>query len=262
MSEIDIEVQSLELSAIQISKPKRTDDSLFGKMTYNNQQLNIHFHNLHVLKHKKVKHLTKYYTVLFLKVPKFVCKKMIDFDNHCIDQVQTNISGWFAKALDENVIEEYYTTSVLLNKENAYVLKLKLQGADDILECGQHDIVVSLKGLRFYKQRFIPEWELIAAQPIENDFLNSIDSDEDNWEDEMLEQDIVPEPDAEQVQIIFEALHQKISSQANMLEQTISQLQSKLDAVTKICNKMDDAKFNLSVLNSIEVEYESLCLDD
>lgn len=263
---VDCDVSSLELEKLLISKPKKTDDSLFGKISYDQHQLNVHFYNSVVVKHKRIKHLTKFYTVLILKVPKKQCKAMVDFDNHCIEQVKSNIGGWFSKALDENVIEEYYTSSVILSKNDGPLIKIKVQGCDDLLESTKYDLVISLKGLRFYKQRFIPEWEIVNLKQVEDDFINSIQSDEENtWEDELVEDNVVPEPDEETLNQISEAILNKLNDNINTVlhkqrryEQKIESTKQTISYFNDIINKVKNNRFNLSILDEVSNELDEL----
>jgi hypothetical protein len=258
---IETDIQSLKVDNLLICKPKKTDDSLFGKMTYRDKYLHLHLYNINVVKHKQIKHLSKIYTVLFIKVPKIVCKKFIDFDNHCIDNVKTNIGGWFSKALDENVIEEYYTSSIFLSKNDGFLLKLKLQGTDEnLLENTKYDIIVALKGLRFYKQRFIPEWELINMKTVDDDFLNSLQNDEDDiWIDDLdSDEPILPEPDQEQIQLIFEDLKTKIDDKLDVVNNKVEKYNALLEELNALHEKLKSHKNNLAVLENISADIDTL----
>jgi hypothetical protein len=258
MEVYDAEVLSLELDKLNVLKPRKTDDSLFGKITYDDGQLNMHIHNSQVIKHKKVKHLSKCYTVLFLKVPKNICKKIVDFDSVCIEQVKTNLGGWFTKALDENVIEEYYTSSIIVSKNDGFILKLKLQGDDDILDNARYDIIIALKGLRFYKQRFIPEWEIVNIKPVEDDFLNSLESDDDPWQEELIEDEVIPEPTNEELQIISDTLIEKIHKYLRQYSSDINSLQEKTSLLETLLTKLTENKHDVSVLDEISDQVEKL----
>lgn len=261
---LDIDIQTLNTNFIQINKPKKTEDSLFGKVSYDDTVLNLHLSNIEVINHKKIKHLTKYYTVLFVKVKKPVCRRILELDNHCIQQVKDHISSWFSKALDENVIEEYYTSSIHLSKNNEYIFKLKLQGSDDIIENGRYDMVVTLKGLRFYKQRFIPEWELVTIQSVENDFLNSIDTDDENWEEELIEENVIPEPDFEELAGIRDNLVKKIQRRRDDIEENynrvhaeLEQIQDQLRRVADLLAKLKEPILSSTVLDELNDAWEN-----
>ena len=249
---IDADVQTLKLEKLTISKPRKTDDSLFGKISYDGCQLNLHLNNVQVIKHKKIKHMSKFYTVLQLQVSRQICKKLVEFDAHCIEQVQTNTVAWFTKTLDENVIEEYYTSSVNISKTSGFMFKLKLQGDDDILESNKLDIVIGLKGLRFYKQRFIPEWEIVSTTVIDSDFMNSLDSDSEAcWEEDINNQNTFPEPDDEEFNQIFHQIRSKITDHVNRLSQDRDILSIKLEELDKLNAELEKCKNSISALDRI-----------
>lgn len=258
---VDVDVNNIDFDKLLISKPKKTDDSLFGNISFEHNRLNIHFYNVEILKHKKIRHMTNHYTVIFLKVSKKVCEKMLEFDNHCIDQVQQNISSWFSKALDENVIEEYYTSSVTINRSTGFVVKLKLQGVDDVFECGKYDMIVSLKGLRFYKQRFIPEWEILSAKKMGEDFLNSIvDEDEDPWQEATFEEDVLPEPNEEEILQIVNGLKDRIHHEKNILVSEYKSLKTKISKYKELEEELntfvDSKSTQYSVLDEISDKFD------
>jgi protein-tyrosine phosphatase len=259
MEMVSVELSSIDLDQISISKPKKTEDSLFGNISCDAKQLNVRLYNTQVIQHKKVRHLSKSYTVLFLKVSKATCKHIVELDNHCIDHVKANFASWFAKSFDENIIEDYYTSSVLLSKTNGYVFKLKLQGDDDLLEPSKYDFVLGLKGLRFYKQRFIPEWEIVNIKPVENDFLNSIRSDsDDSWEEDMIETESVPEPDAEEVRSITNALRARIQGRLDALTSEQAAVANKIEECVELLSKLNASAVAIPELDKISEYVENL----
>ena len=259
MEAMDVDILSLELNKLLISKPRKTDDSLFGKISYDDGQLNLHLSKVRVVKHKKIKHLTKFYTILHLGIHKSICKKMVEFDAHCIEQVQKNMDGWFAKALDENVIEEYYTSSINISRNPGYTLKLKLQGDDDILPVNENiDVVVGLKGLRFYKQRFIPEWEIVSVNSIDNDFLNSLESDSDGYWDQ--DEPVVPEPDDEQLNQIYENIRIKIQKGMEYRQRNADKMKQEISQLSDLNSELEKSKNDVSMLDRISEMVENFIL--
>jgi hypothetical protein len=252
MEAMDVDILSMEMEKLSISKPRKTDDSLFGKISYDDGQLNLHLSKVRVIKHKKIKHLTKFYTILHLRVHRTICKKMVEFDTHCIEQVQANMDGWFAKALDENVIEEYYTSSININKEPGFTLKLKLQGDDDAMPVNENiDLVIGLKGLRFYKQRFIPEWEVVSLKSVDSDFLNSLDSDsEGSWDQDVYETP-VPEPDDEQLNQIRDNIQTKLENEISTRHREMERLTTELSRLGELNSEFHENKNNISGLDRI-----------
>lgn len=229
-TDVDMDVQSIDMTHIVISRPRKTEDSLFGKIEYEGHNLRVFFYNAQVIKHKQIKHMSNFYTVLFLKLSRKAYKSMVEFDAHCTDQVKTNIPSWFTKGLDENVIEEYYTSSLAMSKTDGVLVKLKVQGAEELLEPGKYDLLMNLKGLRFYKQRFIPEWEIRGVKPIGGDFLNSIESDDDGvWNDD----DEIPCPNSDEIVAMYDNLQSIIDERVQKNEQELIQAEQVLAMAQK-----------------------------
>jgi hypothetical protein len=258
----DVDITNFDtiLSGLTISKPRKTDDSLFGKITFEDKGVNIHFNNLEVIRHKRIQHLNKFYSVLVLKVPKSMCKTFVDFDNHCINQVKKNIASWFSKALDENIIEEYYTSSVIVSKNDGFLIKLKLYGIEDLLDTKQrYDMMVTLKGLRFYKQRFIPEWDMHFLKEIDTDFLNSLqvdDENEDIWIDNDENDLFVPEPDIEEIKTMYNTLYEKIETKYKQVSKKNEKYQRLHLEIISLLDKLKSNSMNLQVLENVNDEYE------
>jgi hypothetical protein len=138
-------------------------------------------------------------------------------------------------------------------------LKLKLQGQEEILKPGFYDLVICLKGVRFYKQRFIPEWELTTADLMERDFLNSLQSDEEesSWEAEMIEENIVPEPDIETLTMIHKDLSNRIHDFYDVLSKKYEKYANKKNVVEELLQKVKD----LAVTDVIGVDALTAELD-
>ena len=256
---IDVDIESLQTEKLKISKPRKTDDSLFGKVEYDGVRLHLHLNGIDILKHKKIRHSTKFYTVMQLRVSKETCKKMVDFDSYCIEQVQKHTESWFTKALDENVIEEYYTSSVIINKGAGFLLKLKLQGDGDPLPPHKADIVVALKGLRFYKQRFIPEWEIVRTRAVDSDFLNCAHSDDEPfWEEDLVQENSCPEPDAETLRSIYASIKRTIDQHTQTHIDQRDEAIAALERLSGLAAELEANKNDISGLDRISDTVDKL----
>lgn len=241
----DVDIANWDVERVRISKPKKTEDSLFGKMYHQENKdqqhsLSLHLYNVEVIDHKIIQHVSRPYTVLLIKVNKNICRKFLAFDHHCIEQVKSNMSSWFTKALDANVIEEYYTSSIQLSNNNSYILKVKTFGCDELLKKANYDMIMNLRGVRFYKQRFVPEWELTTVDLVENDFLNSLNTDEDGlqWEDELIEENVVPEPDIEEIEIMRDNISKRIKKAYEFIEHKLNKYTDKKDYLQQMIQRL------------------------
>lgn len=255
-----IDIKDIKLMDIHINKPRKTEDSLFGKAVYGEMNsLNVFITNAQVIKHKRVRHLEHYYSILLLKVPKDVCKTFIDFDAYCVEHVKTNMNGWFTKSLDENIIEEFYTPSVSYSKTDGFLLKLKIQNAEDILDCSvKYDMILNFRGLRFYKQRFIPEWGIENVKSIDIDFLNSYNSDEENdWEQnsDVIETTDI-QPSLDDIKNIQSEMIHKIQNRKQDINNQLSPLLHQLETLDKLLIELDQTDISVQLLDKISEQIE------
>lgn len=236
---MDVDIRELQVGALSILKPKRHHDSLFGRIADTEAKtVDTYFYNVNVVKHKRVTHHDGAYTVLYMRASKDVVKKMIEFDEFCKTHVRSNASKLFTKSLDENVIDEYYTASVTMTPRDGCLIKLKLQNAeDDLLEALRYDLLLRIQGLRFYKQRFVAEWELCGIRKLENDFVNSYDdSDEDALFDDMGDVDVHDED----IDTITHELIDKVNVQIKDVSAKMVPLDERLKHLNKISAELAD----------------------
>lgn len=182
---MDTDIRDLHTGTLTIQKPKKHQESLFGKIVSEEESaVSLFFYNVRIVKHKRVSHHDGAYTVLYLKVAKDILRKIIEFDDFCKEHVRMNASRWFAKSLDENVIDEYYMSSIVMSPTDGCLVKLKLKNTDDLLKTMRYDVLLAINGLRFYKQRFVAEWEIGSVKLLENDFVGSYAADDSEEDDE------------------------------------------------------------------------------
>lgn len=257
---MDCDIRDLHLGSLSIQKPKKNQDSLFGKVLGDNgNPISYYFYNVHVIKHKRVSHHDGAYTVLYIKAPKDITRKLVEFDDFCKEHVRVNASRWFAKSLDENVIDEYYMSSVVLSPNDGCLVKLKLKNVEELLQQMRYDILLSIRGLRFYKQRFVAEWELCGVKRLETDFVNSYDdeSDEEVLYGGATENGVV-EVTAEDLQAISTDLVVRVTSKIESIQGQIDPLQRELGRLQGILQQLTDPRVlkTVALLDKIAEDLE------
>jgi hypothetical protein len=234
---MDSDIRDLHMGSLSIQKPKKHQDSLFGKIVGDDGNATYYFYNVNVIKHKRVSHHDGAYTVLYVKTPKDIVRKLVEFDDFCKDHVRMNATRWFAKSLDENVIDEYYMSSVVVSPSDGCLVKLKLRNVEELLEPMRYDVLLSIRGLRFYKQRFVAEWELCGVKRLETDFVSSYD-DGDSSDDELFG-DVggnngVVEVTAEDLQTIASDLVARVEGKMETIRHQIDPLQMELEKLNGV----------------------------
>jgi hypothetical protein len=241
---MEIDIRDLSFSQVTISKPKKQDDSLFGKITHGGEAaLKVYLYGVQSIRHKSVGE----YSVLYAKVPRNVLRALAEFDEHAKEHVRENAARWFTKSLDENVIDEYYMSSMVTLPAEGTVAKLKLVGGDklQILEPGRYDLLLRVKGLRFFKQRFVAEWELLAVKRLGDDLVSSFmeDEEDDQSSHDELEGDgesVMPTDD--DLASISTHLQEQIEARLAPLQREVTrllQLRSELEHNTKCVAVLD-----------------------
>lgn len=240
---MEVDIRDLAFSHVTISKPKKQDDSLFGKITYGGGEgaLKVYIYGVQSIRHKAV----GAYTVLYAKVHRRVLRALAEFDEHAKEHVRENAARWFTKSLDENVIDEYYMSSMVTLPADGTVAKLKLVGDElHVLEPGRYDLLLRVKGLRFFKQRFVAEWELVAVKRLGDDLVSSFveDEEEDESPDDLVGEGESAMPTEDDLASISAHLQEAIEARLAPLQrevQRLLKLRSELEQNTKCVAVLD-----------------------
>lgn len=136
---------------------------------------------------------------------KTMTRYMDDLNNKILDIVKNSTSTWFNSRIDDDLIDEYFISTLQYDKRQGETIRLKIKNIDEIEEAKDIDsdvmIVLAFKGLKFYKQKFFPEFhiELVEALESENLMFDSM-----NNEDDLHQDDEHPLPLYEEVMLIKE----------------------------------------------------------
>ena len=230
----EINITDLSASALTISKPKKMDNSLFAKAKYNNAKLFVYVYNARVVSHKFL--AGHGYSTLQVKASQDVVKRFAEIDAHIVANVVANTGVWFNKGIDAGVIDEYYAPSVVVLGNSGTLVKIKLQSEIDQLADGCYDLLLCFKGVRFYKQRFVPEWELVAANMVEDGFFAGEDRASEEEEDDM---DIVPREELHQIRLDLEKELDQVCVELNFRKRDVKRA---LSTLAKLRQEIGDDK--------------------
>jgi hypothetical protein len=215
-----------------LAKPKKLDGSLFAKLRHNKAKVYTYLYGVKVLQKRKVKDAMCNFEFLVLKTSRTIHDALVELDEHLVGVVVDNCESWFSDALDKNIIEEYFKKSVNFLK-NGIVVKLKVQEQNDseIQLDETIDILLCCKGLRFYKQMIIPEWEVIYTRPASHD---AFDIDVSQAESMFLEtnDDELPLDDDELT--MFDAIHTLKKDMGEVITSKKKRFQAELEKVSEI----------------------------
>lgn len=244
---MEIDIRDLDVSTLVIAKPKKQVESLFGKITHKDgKAASVFLYNALVVTVKEVgTDVEGGYTIAYASLPKAALTKIAEFDEYVKGHVRSNVSKWFTKSLDENVIDEYYVSSLSVLPSDGCVGRFKIiNNGSALADARKCDLLLAIKGIRFFKQRFVAEWELRAVKRLPDDFVNSLLSDESEAEE--VDDDVLPSKDI--LQSISAELLSKVETRMRPLE-------AELDRLRAIREKLSEDN-PVSVLDKIAEDLE------
>lgn len=83
-----------------------------------------------------------------------------DLNNEIVSQVKSNCSTWFNTNMNPELIDDYYTATLIYDKTHGDLIKLKVFGEQLFpaeLVGSSLNVQLSARQLRFYKQKFVLE---------------------------------------------------------------------------------------------------------
>jgi hypothetical protein len=176
---------------------------------------------------------------------------MDDLNEKIIDIVKQNSSNWFSTSIDNELIDEYYISTLQYDKKRGETIRIKVRNIDEITDksLSRHvKFILVLKYLKFYKQKFFAEFNIEAVHPAETAQCSDVFLDDDCEDDQEYAL-----PSYEEVQAIrmdcLEKLYkcrnkileemEKCQSQSQMLDEAIESLEvcNDFNRIMEICEE-------------------------
>lgn len=162
---------------------------------------------------------------------------MCDLNTNIIETVKENNASWFHTNMNAELIEDYYSSTFVYDKQYRDLIRLKCIGNESTLQPFLEqvvDLTVTFMNLRFYKQKFVVEVSVNELHPVPSQllFVNEQDVSEEGEED--------PEPNADDVLKIKE---ESLTTLADEIENLTSQ-------VTNISTRITFLKQHKAVLEN------------
>jgi len=147
---------------------------------------------------------------------------MDDLNDKIIDIVKQNSTNWFSTSIDNELIDEYYISTLQYDKKRGETIRIKVRNIDEVVDrqfSGPVKFTLVLKYLKFYKQKFFAEFNIEGIETVEliqpcNDvFLDDDCEDCEDYHEYAL-------PSFEEIQTIrMDCLQKLYSSRNKILEQ-------------------------------------------
>lgn len=228
---------------IIISKPRRIENTYICPIFYNQKKesLQITFTNMVIIEIKPLKNRNEF--ILYCKNKNYN-NFLFDLSTFIINQVKEKSVIWFKNDHLIDLIDDYYTSPLLYDKDHGDIIKFKCIGDENYIKdyIGKKtDINIQFTQLKFYKQKFLLEAEVISLQ----DAINNCDILEDQEDNDNDDSEEIPEPDLEDINYIKKE-HIDISDKyLNELKTMLAEIESKIVA-------LESTKLKLLNTNNIE----------
>lgn len=212
-----------DITSLNISKPKKSDGTFVCSIK---QPFVLDLNNCQIIHIKETNESAQF---VFLK-NKQLYNNIYDLNNQIITIVKNNCSTWFNTNMNPELIEDYYTNTLVYDKTHGELIKIKFVGENllDISSIGNCiNLTVNPIQLRFYKQKFVLECQ-IEKYEVACDIIDFSSS-----EDEEDEEDIAC-PNASEIEEMKIEVITKTSKR-------IQELETELTELVKIKKEMEDA---------------------
>lgn len=206
------------LDELIISKPKKSEGSFVCAIqqpfpiTLSGSQL-VH-----------VKDTSEGAQFIFLK-NKSAYNYMYDLNAAILNIVKGNCSSWFNTNMSSDLIDDYYTNTLVYDKTHGDLIKIKVIGEKEFgsdLVGNTLNLELNAEHLRFYKQKFVLETTVKKCE-IACDIIEFSSDDDELLEDEEEE----PEPGVEELEQMREGALRELEGEIKELSEKLEELNSK-----------------------------------
>lgn len=247
---MESQIQYPPVNLMQIHKPKKNGSNSYLCSIFLEKKRNSY---IICIKNTKILKLSELSTpgdsYLYL-IPKSRAdfNNLYDINEKIVDIVKENSESWFNNNMNLELIDDYYTSTLIYDKSYGDIIKLKIVGSlySEIKELDKnkfYDFKVTLLQLRFFKQKFVLETSIDAYQESSAIcFIN--DSDSEVHEDPIdTEVEVDVSPSHEEIEMMRQEMMDKYSK-------VIKEFDDKYDKVT---NELND---KISEKKIIELDRE------
>lgn len=198
------------------------------------------------------------------------CKGMTHYmdslNDIILDVVRENSSSWFSTRIDDDLIDEYYISTLQYDKKKGETIRIKIKNIEEIEEQFQDckiNIVLSLKYIKFYKQKFFPEFELqliehsvYQSEKCALEFLETSDEEGGFSSDE----EEVPLPSYEEIHAMKTECIEKLYDSKSVFEDSYTSIAKKLTKVGDAIHKLETCNDFSTIIRLCE-EYQNISCD-
>lgn len=256
----------VDINHILLAKPSKSEGTYVSSITYcsKDEPLNIVFENALLINCKQVVKNEEYMmTLKHSKSNNF----FYDLNQYIIDVVKEKSKKWFNNNMNTELVEEYYASTLAYDKTHKDVLKLKVVG-DNYKELQEKyvgkkvNIEMSFLHLRFYKQKFIIEFDINDISLCDD--TNLFDSDGE-YDGEFEDDEEVPTPFKEDIEdikkstiVICSKKLQELKNEKDELEHKLSEANTSIETISRLLDEMENQKEYNKIVRFCN-DLQSLC---
>jgi len=233
----------IDLNKIDIKQPKRVDNFMNSKITYDDTKFVIDLTGLQLLS------LKSYDENLYckLKLNKESQKTIMHIEEHLVDIVKQNTNTWFKSKMNADTIDEYFVSNITMTSQAKCVLKLRVESSSvvpDMNFIGQHvDIKLRLSSIRFLKTSFWVCYDILACTPTKAYGFSTDDDDDNVSVAGQIEDELGPDYETRE--------HFRIHYIHKVTEE-INKAQHKLDRLNTLLTELEANNFSLAIFDAVE----------
>jgi hypothetical protein len=249
----------MNVSNIEFSTPRKLDGSTYTCQLYHKNNNNTKS-NVCIL-FNKVQIISNDNNTLILKSSKKddMQNIMFDLNAYIIENVKNNYQHWFVSNMNPEYIEEYYSNTLIYNKEHGDLIKLKCISGNELInpkDNTKYDIEIIFKNLRFYKQKFVLECTIKNCE--ESNTKYELINDNESIQESDNDDEMMPEPEPEELLLIKNSYIKKIKSINKNINNNIKELQDKKNLLINLMAELQISE-QYSEIVSICEQIENKC---
>lgn len=187
---------------------------------------------------------------------------MTDLNSYITNVVKEHCENWFNNNIDKELVDEYYDSPIKFTKEHGNVVKIHTTDNNiEQFDIGKYNVHITIKGLRFLKQKFYIESSIVLFELDDSILKNAVNDyfHEDSDSYESSDEDI-PEPIPDDIENIREKYRVLIDTLIEHHTEEMSKYQQKLDKIIELRNNSETTLNKLLELhNKIE---NIVCVSD
>lgn len=233
----------IDLCKIDIKQPKRVDNFMNSKITYDNGKLVVDLFGLQLLSSKL--HDENLYCKLKLNTDSQ--KTIMHIEEHLVDIVKKNTNTWFKSKMNADTIDEYFVSNLIINSQTKCVLKLRVESSSTIPDndlIGQHvDIKLRLSSIRFLKTSFWVCYDIVACTPAKAFGFTTDDDDDNTSVAGCIDDELGPD---------FETRERFRTHYIEKITEEIDNTQQRLDRLNVLLNELEANNFSLAIFDAVE----------